>query len=788
MNLSSEFHDSKRSGELYQTRNLGHSVINLLETIMIQIIPTLVDLAVASAYLYHLFGVYMALIVAAVVVAHLWASTYFNARQIQIRRELISNLHKEWQTMYNSMGSWQTVSYFNRIKHEQERYSSAVEAHMLSQWEYTALAYLAKALQSSVLTVGLVGACFVAAYQVVDGDQSVGNCVILLTYWAQLSGPLTFIGPAFRQISKDFLDAEQLLQVLQYKPSVAERAGAKPLVLSQGGIEFNNVHFSYDSRRQTLNGISFRALPGQTVALVGESGGGKSTILKLLFRFYDVAQGNIKIDGQDIRDITLESLRENLGMVPQDPSLFNENIISNIRYAKLSATEEDVYDACKAAAIHDKIMSFTDGYQSIVGERGVKLSGGELQRIAIARAILKNPNIVLLDEATCSVDTETAKHIQKGLRKLTAGRTTFVVAHRRSTIMKADHIIVIKNGAILEQGTHNDLLFAKGSYYNTWSKKILVGKSQDRSKNPKKSPPVTIVNDLDATAETQTPLEAFSSTPDDHGQENTQPARSQYQKQKGFNHQENKPAEDQTLPVVKHDKAGKGTLSSLRDKLWRPDVPEFIPHYLRTTFGLRGQPSNQPQVSSDQLNPDGQGDRLAGIPAEVGNKSTWKGVPTTFKDDSNTGRQETLAAQAPEDGTTSLKVEMEKKRRWRKRKSREHEESVRQTPADDKGEDIGTKAKRQRTHRRSKSRSDPTGQRRKKTDEARQTEPAIARSPDRQPASNVLRRVSAPSDPPSGETTAGMESSAGRRRRAVQDTRDSDAAPSRGTVRFAEGS
>lgn len=623
-----------------------------------------------------------------------------------------------------------------------------------------------------------------AAYQVVHGDQSVGNCVILLTYWAQLSGPLTFFGPAFRQISKDFLDAEQLLQILQYKPSVADRAGAKPLTLSQGGIEFNNVHFSYDSKRPTLKGISFRALPGQTVALVGESGGGKSTILKLLFRLYDVAQGNIKIDGQDIKDITIESLRETLGMVPQDPSLFNETIISNIRYARLNATDEEVHDACKAAAIHDKIMSFTDGYQSIVGERSVKLSGGELQRIAIARVVLKNPKIVLLDEPTCSVDAETERHIQKAFRKLTAGRTTFIVAHRRSTIMKADHIIVIKNGEILEQGTHNDLLFAKGNYYNLWSKKILMGKRQDR----KKSPPVTMINDLDATAKTRTPLEASSSTPDNHGQENTQPARSQYQKQKGSNHQENLPAEDQTLPLVKHDKAGKGTLSSLRDKLWRPDVPEFIPHYLRTTFGLRGQPTYQPQFSSEQADQDGQADRLASSPAEAGNKSTWKGGPTTSKEDSDRGRQETPVAQAPEDGTSSLKVEMEKKRRWRKRKSRDHEESVRQTPADDKGEDFGTKAKRQRTHRRSKSKSDPTGQRRKKTDEARQAEPAITRSPDRQPGSRLFRHVSAPSDPPSGETTVGMESSAGRRRRAVQGTRDSDAAPSRGTVRFAEGS
>jgi len=789
MNLSSESHDSKRSGELYQTINLGHSVNNLLETILFQIIPMLVDLAVAFAYLYYLFGVYMALVVAAVVLTYLWASTYFNARQITVRRGLIGNLHKEWQIMYDTVGSWQTVSYFNRIKHEQERYSSAVEDHMLSQWKYTALAYLAKATQSSVLTVGLSGACFLAAYQVMHGDQSVGSFVILLTYWAQLSGPLTFFGTTFRQISKDFLDAEQLLQVLKYKPSVADRVGAKPLVLSQGEIEFNNVHFSYDSQRQTLKGISFRALPGQTVALVGESGGGKSTILKLLFRFYDVAQGSIKIDGQDIRDVTLESLRESLGVVPQDPSLFNETIMGNIRYARLDATDEEVFDACKAAAIHDKIMSFTDGYQSVVGERGVKLSGGELQRIAIARAILKNPNIILLDEATSSVDTETETHIQEAFRKLTIGRTTFVIAHCLSTIMKAHHIIIIRNGEILEQGTHDDLFDAKGSYYNLCSKQILVGKSHGRPKSPKKSRQVAITNHLDATSKTQNRHEAVNSTTHEHRLEDTQPAGSQYLDQKSSNRQENKSVENQNLALVKYDKAGKGRLSSFRDRFWRPDAPEFIPHYLRTTLGLGGQPSNQRRDSSEQSNRGEQGGGLAAFTAAVGSMITLKVTPTSSKDDR--GKEEPSAVDAPEDGTVSGKADREKKRRWRKRKSRDHDEPVRQAPAEglqaglsenpsaqnvyqqgratsptnNKGEEPGAKPKRQRTSRRAQSKSDPTGQGPSQTDGAREMEPTSTGSSGGQPVSNALRRVSAPSDHPSGKTITGMAKYARRRRR-----------------------
>ena len=789
MNLSSEFHDSKRSGELYQTINLGHSVNNLLETILFQILPMLVDLAVAFAYLYYLFGVYMALIVGAVVVAYLWASTYFNAWQITTRRGLIGNLHREWQIMYDTIGSWATVSYFNRIRYEQERYSSAVEAHMLSQWKYTALTYLAKATQSSVLTVGLLGACSLAAYQVIHGDQSVGSFVVLLTYWAQLSGPLTFFGSAFRQIAKDFLDAEQLLQVLQYKPSVADRAGAKPLVLSQGKIEFDNVHFSYDSQRQTLKGINFRALPGQTVALVGETGGGKSTILKLLFRFYDVAQGSIKIDGQDIRDVTLESLRDRLGVVPQDPSLFNETIISNVRYARLDATDEEVYEACKAAAIHDKIISFTDGYQSTVGERGVKLSGGELQRISIARAILKNPNIILLDEATSSIDTETETHIQEAFRKLTIGRTTFVIAHRLSTIMRADHIVVVKNGEILEQGNHDSLLYAKSEYYNLWSKQIFVGKSQGRSKSPKKGRQSTSSNNLDSNAMTAKSVQALNSTSQGPGQEVMQLDGSRDQEQKKWNGQETKSAEKQNLALVKYDKAGKGRLSSFRERFWRPDAPEFIPHYLRTSFALAGQPSYKPKNSYQQAGQAKQGDVLAGFTAGAGTLITSKDNPNTYKDDD--GKQETSTADVHEDGTVSGRADKEKKRRWRKRKSRDQEDPVRQpsaevpkvtvgevisdknlsqkardtSPTNEKGEQPGVKPKRQRTNRRAQSKSDPTGQGRSQSDGASEMEPASTGSSDGLAVSNTLRRVSAPSDPPSGKTISGMANYSRRRRR-----------------------
>lgn len=292
--------------------------------------------------------------------------------------------------------------------------------------------------------------------------------------------PLSSLAYSWRRISSTLVDAERLLQLIQSKPSVENRAEASTLEVSAGRVEFKDVDFSYDSRKQTIQGLNFVAEPGQTIAFVGETGGGKSTTLKLLFRFYDVTSGSICIDGQDIRDVTLDSLREVIGIVPQDPALFNQTVMENVRYARLDAKNDEIIEACKAAAVHDKIMSFPDGYKSKVGERGVKLSGGELQRIAIARIFLKNPQIVLLDEATSAVDSSIESQIQAAFKKLSKGRTTFVIAHRLSTIMEADTIIVIDQGKILEKGTHDELLQNHaGKYSELWSKQT-AGKGSDR--------------------------------------------------------------------------------------------------------------------------------------------------------------------------------------------------------------------------------------------------------------------------------------------------------------------
>ncbi|TKA79631.1 hypothetical protein B0A49_03144 [Cryomyces minteri] len=266
---------------------------------------------------------------------------------------------------------------------------------------------------------------------------------------------------------------------------VFDKKGALPLRISGGKVQFSDACFSYDPRKPTLVDVSFTAEAGQTVALVGETGGGNSTILKLLFRFYDATEGSIKIDGQDLRDVTLSSLRDAFGVVPQDPSLFNMSIMENVRYARLEATDDEVKEACENAAIHDKIMTFPDGYMSKVGERGVKLSGGELQRVSIARAMIRRPHIVLLDEATSMIDTDTEAQIQEAFSRLSAGRTTFIIAHRLATIMNADLILVVNDGRIIERGTHQELFALNGKYVSLWSKQTSKKSGSEGTDSPK---------------------------------------------------------------------------------------------------------------------------------------------------------------------------------------------------------------------------------------------------------------------------------------------------------------
>jgi ABC-type transport system involved in Fe-S cluster assembly fused permease/ATPase subunit len=372
----------------------------------------------------------------------------------------------------DSMVSYETVKYFNAEDYEFGRYRGAVSDFQKAEYHVLFSLNLMNTSQNTVFMLGLLIACFIAAYQVSLGQRDVGEFVSLLTYMAQLQGPLNFFGTFYRSIQSALINSERMLELFREQPTVVDAHSAASLPVCKGDIAFENVKFSYDTRKPALNGLTFNCERGTTTALVGESGGGKSTVFRLLFRFYNSERGRISIDGHDVKSITIDSLRRHIGVVPQDTVLFNETLMYNLKYANQHATDEEVYEACKAASIHDKIMSFPDGYNTKVGERGLRLSGGEKQRVAIARTILKNPRIILLDEATAALDTETEEHIQGALSTLSRGRTMLVIAHRLSTITTADRILVLHEGKVAESGTHDQLLAMKGRYASMWRKQI----------------------------------------------------------------------------------------------------------------------------------------------------------------------------------------------------------------------------------------------------------------------------------------------------------------------------
>lgn len=483
MDLSSDFHSHNSSGVLWQSVYRDAVVPKILRSILLQISPLIADLMLAVGFLHVVFGPYMALVVCAIIVFFLWASRTIQSKQTMKQGEWITASGKEHTIMYDATVNWQTVSYLNRIEYEKKRFASAVKDQVRAHSIFKTWTHAESTVQSFILTVGLLAASLLASHPVSNGTRPIGSFVMLLSYWGQLSGPLRYVSSEFNSFVLDLISADEYVAFLKRQPSISDRPGARPLRVSNGHIRFEDVKFSYDGRRQVLKGITFEATCGKKVALVGETGGGKSTILKLLLRFYDPSSGTIQIDGQDVRDVRLESLREHIGVVPQDPVLFNDSIMNNIRYANLSATDEQIYEACKAVAIHDNIINFPEGYNTIIGEYGIRLSGGELQRLAIARALVKSPALVVLDEATSAVDTETEKHIQAGLAALGAGRTTLVIAHRLSTVMNADMILVIRRGEIVERGTHQELLHRKGYYHSLWAHQTKVsGGSKSRLK------------------------------------------------------------------------------------------------------------------------------------------------------------------------------------------------------------------------------------------------------------------------------------------------------------------
>jgi ABC-type transport system involved in Fe-S cluster assembly fused permease/ATPase subunit len=426
--LSLEFHLNKRTGEVLSALNKGSSINTFLEQVTFQVLPMLVDLILAIIYFLVAFDAYYGMVVFIVAFWYMYLTIRMAQWRAEQRRQMVNADREEDAVKNDSIQSYETVKYFGAEDYEFKRYRDAVKNYQSAEYQVLFSLNVMNTTQNLVFMTGLLVTSFIAAYQVTTGAQPVGQFVGLLAYMQQLQSPLNFFGTFYRSIQSAMISGERLLELFKEQPTVVDEPGTITLPTCEGRISFTNVKFSYDSRKTALQDLSFTCAPGTTTALVGESGGGKSTIFRLLFRFYNSQDGSIQLDGHDVRSISLASLRSHIGVVPQDTVLFNETLMYNLRYANQNATDEEVYAACRAASIHEKILAFPDGYATKVGERGLRLSGGEKQRVAIARTILKNPRIIMLDEATAALDSETEQHIQEALKTLSQGRTMLVIA------------------------------------------------------------------------------------------------------------------------------------------------------------------------------------------------------------------------------------------------------------------------------------------------------------------------------------------------------------------------
>lgn len=472
MNLDAKFHDSKKTATLGRITDRGDAVVDLFQEFLFDFMPTIADLFISLAVLQWLFGAYLCFIVAITGVLFAWSNTLLIKHRTELRRKFIDAWCAVYEHMFETQYNWTTVSHFGRIEHEKSNFRGKNTSKMTKDMTLTTYTEVTRCTRQLIMTTGFICACVVATNQIIKGHRKVGDFVMLVTYWSQVMSPVRSIISTITSVSERLVDAEKLMLILEKEPDVKDKPDAPDFDFKGGSVEFENVNFSYDGERTVSEGISFHADAGQTIALVGETGGGKSTLLKLLFRFYDPTQGRILVDGQDLQQVKLESYRQLIGIVPQDPAMFNRTIFENVRYPDNVATEEQVIEACKAACLHDKIMTFAKQYKEKVGEHGTKLSGGECQRLAIARAMLKKPKMLLLDEATSAVDSVTESKIQAALKELCDGRTTFIIAHRLSTILHADLIMVIKGGKLMEMGPHRDLIKRKGAYRELWDAQL----------------------------------------------------------------------------------------------------------------------------------------------------------------------------------------------------------------------------------------------------------------------------------------------------------------------------
>ncbi|KQV44522.1 MULTISPECIES: ABC transporter ATP-binding protein/permease [unclassified Rhizobium] len=492
--LSLRFHLERRTGGLSRIIERGTKGIEtIVRFTILNTVPTLIEFLLTAVIFWWGYGFSYLLVTAVTVCLYIWFTVKASDWRIAIRRSMNESDTDANTKAIDSLLNFETVKYFGNEEMEAKRFDQSMARYEKSATQvWTSLGWLNFG-QALIFGAGTAIMMVMSALAVQRGEQSLGDFVFINAMLMQLSIPLNFIGFVYREIRQGLTDIEQMFDLLEVEAEVLDKPEARELAIDKGAIAFKDVYFSYDPARPILKGITFDVPAGKTVAVVGPSGAGKSTLSRLLYRFYDVQEGSITIDGQDVRELTQKSLRKAIGMVPQDTVLFNDTLAYNIRYGRPSANDADVQAAAEIAQIGDFIKHLPEGYNAMVGERGLKLSGGEKQRVAIARTILKSPPILILDEATSALDTRTEQEIQAALDVVSQNRTTLVIAHRLSTVIHADEIIVLKDGVIAERGTHGELIDRDGLYASMWSRQREATQAEERLKQVREEDDLGVV-------------------------------------------------------------------------------------------------------------------------------------------------------------------------------------------------------------------------------------------------------------------------------------------------------